>query len=169
MAAIAALLPTVTTFHFPAYEVDPRPAHGLDAIVDDLARIVGDEFGQAKLAGISFGGFVAHRLATSYPALVDRLVLLVAVHRFSAEGQGRIPAQIASWDAGDFDGLVRDNALLFRRPWYNSLARLRYRRRKGPFAAEFNDPAAVARAYRPSSRPTSSGTARTPPGSAPRR
>ncbi len=43
---------------------------------------------------------------------------------------------------------MRDNAALFRRPWYNWLVRLRTWQRRGRFAAEFNDPAAVAQAYR---------------------
>ncbi len=147
-ATVAALLPAGTTFHILGYEADPPPSYGLDAIVDDLARIVGEEIGRATVVGVSFGGFVALRFAATHPGLVDRLVLLVGAHRFSAEGRRRIAAQIASLEAGDLDGLVRDNAVLFRRPWYNWLVRLRLRRRKGRVAAEFNDPASIARAYR---------------------
>ncbi len=145
---VAALLPAGTTFHILGYEEDPPPSYGLDAIVDDLLRIVGDEIGRATVVGISFGGFVALRFAAAHPELVDKLVLLVSAQRFSAEGQRRIAAQLAALEAGDLDGLVRDNAVLFRRPWYNWLVRLRYRRRRGRFDAEFNDPASIARAYR---------------------
>lgn len=145
---IAALLPVGTTFHILGYEEDPPPSYSLDAIVHDLARIVGDEIGRATVIGVSFGGFVALRFAATHPELVDRLVLLVSAHRFSREGWQRIAAQIASLEAGDLSGMVRDNAALFRRPWYNWLVQLRYRRRKGRFGAEFNDPASVARAYR---------------------
>ncbi|MDP9353739.1 MAG: alpha/beta hydrolase [Chloroflexota bacterium] len=109
---------------------------------------MGDEIGRAAVIGVSFGGFVALRFAAIHPGLVDKLVLLVSAHRFSPEGQRRIAAQITALEAGDLYGLVRDNAVLFRRPWYNWLVRLRYLRRKGRFAAEFNDPASIARAYR---------------------
>ncbi len=145
---IAALLPEGTTFHILGYEEDPPPSYGLDAIVHDLARMVGEEIGRATVVGVSFGGFVALRFAATHPELVDKLVLLVSAHRFSAEGQRRIEAQIASLEAGNLYGMVRDNAVLFRRPWYNWLVRLRYRRRKGRLAAELNDPASIARAYR---------------------
>ena len=147
---VAALLPPGTTFLILGYEADPPPSYGLDAIVGDLARIVGDEVGRATVVGLSFGGFVALRFAAARPELVDRLVLLVSAHRFSAEGRERVAAQLACLEAGDLAGLVRANAALFRRPRYNWLvrARLWHGRRSGRFAAGFNDPAAVARAYR---------------------
>ena len=147
---IGALLPASTTFHILGYEEDPPPSYSLDAIVHDLAKIVSDEIGRATVIGISFGGFVALRFAATHPELVDKLVLLVSAHRFSPAGRQRIDAQITALEAGDLEGLVRDNSVLFRRPWYNGLVRLRLwlRRRKRRFAAEFNDPAPVARAYR---------------------
>ncbi len=109
---------------------------------------MGEEIGRATVVGVSFGGFVALRFAASHPGLVDKLVLLVSAHQFSTEGRRRIDAQIASLEAGDLSGMVRHNMALFRRPWYNWLVRLRYKRRKGTFAADFNDPASIVRAYR---------------------
>ena len=49
--------------------------------------------------------------------------------------------------AGDLYGLVRENAVLFRRPWYNWLVRLKLWRDRDKLASEFNDPASIARAY----------------------
>jgi pimeloyl-ACP methyl ester carboxylesterase len=145
---VATLLPDGTTFHILGYEEEPPPSYGLDEIVHDLAQIMDEEIGRATVVGISFGGFVALRLAATHAELVNRLVLLVSAHRFSTDGRRRIEAQIASLEAGDLYGLVRDNAVLFRRPWYNWLVRLRTWRGKGRFAAEFNDPASIVRDYR---------------------
>lgn len=43
--------------------------------------------------------------------------------------------------------MVRENAVLFRRPWYNWLVRLKLWRDKDKLASEFNDPTSIARAY----------------------
>jgi len=66
--------------------------------------------------GISFGAFVAIRFAATRPELVDKLVILVGAHRFSAQGARKIAKQVTYLKARDFYGLVRENAVLFRRP-----------------------------------------------------
>jgi pimeloyl-ACP methyl ester carboxylesterase len=48
---------------------------------------------------------------------------------------------------GDFYGLVRENAILFRRLPYNWLVQLQQWKDKDKVASEFNDPASIARAY----------------------
>ena len=98
--------------------------------------------------GISFGGFVAMRFAADHPELVRRLVLLASAHRFSPDGWRRIECQMEALERGDFRTLIRENALLFRRPWYNWLIRLKLWRDGNRLASEFRDPAAILGDYR---------------------
>ena len=100
------------------------------------------------VVGISFGGFVAMRFAAQHPALVRRLVLLVSAHRFSPGGLRMMERQFESLERGDFQTLVRENALLFRRPWYNWLVRLKLWKDGKDLAADFRDPAAILRDFR---------------------
>ena len=146
-AMIGRLLPADYSFYILGYEENPPEAYGLDTIVDDLGRIVRTEIGPSTVVGVSFGAFVAMRFAVSRPELVDKLVVLVGAHRFSPRGARKIAKQIAYLKVGDFYGLVRENAVLFRRPPYNWLVRLKLWRDKDKLASEFNDPASIARAY----------------------
>jgi pimeloyl-ACP methyl ester carboxylesterase len=146
-AMFAGLLPADYTFYVLGYEEDQPEAYGLDTIVDDLGRILKTEIGRSTVIGVSFGAFVAIRFAAARPELVDRLVLLVGAHRLSAQGERKITKQIEYLKVGDFYGLVRENAVLFRRPWYNWLVRLKLWRDKDKLVSEFNDPASIARAY----------------------
>jgi pimeloyl-ACP methyl ester carboxylesterase len=146
--AVERLLPRGYRFFILGYEENPPEDYGFERIVEDSARILREHVGRAAaVMGISFGGFVAQRLAAGHPELVDRLVLLVAAHRFSDEGRRRVAGQLEHLRRGDLAALVRENALLFRRPWLNALVRLRLWMRRGRLGEGFNDPAAIARAY----------------------
>lgn len=144
---VGRLLPANYSFYILGYEENPPETYGLDAIVDDLDRIVRTEVGRSTVIGISFGAFVAMRFAAARPDLVDKLVILVGAHRFSPRGARKIAKQIAYLKVKDFYGLVRENAVLFRRPPYNWLVRLKLWRDRHKLASEFNDPASIARAY----------------------
>jgi pimeloyl-ACP methyl ester carboxylesterase len=98
--------------------------------------------------GISFGGLVAMRFAAQHPELVRRLALLVSAHRFSPAGWRMMEGQFEALERADFRTLVRENALLFRRPWYNWLMRLKLWKDGNRLAADFRDPAAILRDYR---------------------
>ena len=93
-----------------------------EEIVRDMARAMPTP--PDVVVGISFGGFVAMRFAAQYPELVQRLVLLVSAHRFSLAGWRRMERQFEALERGDLQTLIRENALLFRRPWYNWLVQL---------------------------------------------
>jgi pimeloyl-ACP methyl ester carboxylesterase len=95
--------------------------------------------------GISFGGFVAARLAADHPDLVKSLILLVSAHRFSPEGRRSIDRQIACAWAGDFHGFLDEFGLVFRRPWFNWLLRLRLRQERKRLDETMNDPATIVR------------------------
>jgi pimeloyl-ACP methyl ester carboxylesterase len=98
-------------------------ATGFDALVADATRAL--TRAPDVVMGISLGGFVAQRFAATHPELARKLVLLVSAHHFSAEGQARLERQMAALVRDDIERLIRDNALLFRRPWYNALVRLK--------------------------------------------
>lgn len=95
------------------------------------------------VGGISFGGFVAMRFAAQHPELVRRLVLLVSAHRFSPGGLRMMERQFETLERGDFRNLVRENALLFRRPWYNWLARFKLWKDGNQLSTDFRDSAAI--------------------------
>jgi pimeloyl-ACP methyl ester carboxylesterase len=56
--------------------------------------------------------------------------------------------QLAALERRDFKTLVRENALLFRRPWYNWLLRLKLWKDRSRLDSDFRDPAAILRDYR---------------------
>jgi pimeloyl-ACP methyl ester carboxylesterase len=146
---IAALLPEGFRFTILGYEETPPADYTLDTIVRDMASVVRAEIGKPDLViGVSFGGFVAQRFAAEHPDLVDRLVLLVSGHRFSEEGWAAMERQFKALGTGDFHSLVTDNVLLFRRPWYNWLVRLKLWKDRDRLAAEFKDPKLILRSYR---------------------
>lgn len=142
---IARLLPPQRTIYVLGYDCAPAADYSIDTIVHDVAGILRDEIGPASVMGISFGGFVAARLAADHPSLVKSLILLVSAHRFSPEGRRSIDRQIACAWAGDFQGLLDEFGLVFRRPWFNWLLRLRFRRERKRLHETMNDPAAIVR------------------------
>jgi pimeloyl-ACP methyl ester carboxylesterase len=146
---IAALLPEGFRFTILGYEETPPTDYTLDTIVRDMGHVVRTETGKPDLViGVSFGGFVAQRFAAEHPDLVDRLVLLVSGHRFSPKGWAAMERQFQALEAGDFYSLVTDNVLLFRRPWYNWLVRLKLWKDRDRLASEFKDPKLILRSYR---------------------
>ncbi len=117
-----------------------------DEIVRDMATAIRTPPG--VVVGISFGGFVAMRFAAQHPELVRRLVVLVSAHRFSPGGWRMMERQFEALERGDFRTFVRENALLFRRPWYNWLVRLKLWKDGNRLATDFRDAAAILRDYR---------------------
>ena len=118
---------------------------GFGEIVDDMARAM--PAAPDVVIGISFGGFVALRFAAQYPELVNRLVLLVAAHRFSSEGWARMQRQFHLLAQEDLEGLVRENAMLFRRAWYNWLVGIKLWKDRTRLRAAMRAPDAIARHY----------------------
>jgi len=146
---IADLLPEGFRFTIIGYEEVPPADYTLDTIVRDMAAVIRAEIGKPDLViGVSFGGFVAQRFAAEHPDLLDRLVLLVGGHRFSEEGWAAMERQFQALETGDFHALVTDSVLLFRRPWYNWLVRLKLWKDRDRLASEFKDPKLILRSYR---------------------
>ena len=146
---IARLLPKGRSIHVLGYEPSPPAGYSIATIVDDVARILREEIGPATVMGISFGGFVAARLAADHPDLVKELILMVSAHRFSPEGRRSVDRQIACAWAGDFQGFLNEFDLVFRRPWFNWLLRLRLRQERKRLHDTMNDPAPLSEASTP--------------------
>jgi pimeloyl-ACP methyl ester carboxylesterase len=142
---IARLLPEGRSIHVLGYEPSPPADYSIATIVDDVARILREEIGPATVMGISFGGFVAARLAADHPDLVKEMILMVSAHRFSPEGRRSVDRQIACAWAGDFEGFLDEFGLVFRRPWLNWLIRWRFRQERTRLHETMNDPAAIVR------------------------
>ena len=117
-----------------------------EEIVRDMAHAIRTP--PDVVLGISFGGIVAMRFAAQHPELVRRLVLLASAHRFSPGGRRMMERQFEALERGDLEAVVRENALLFRRPWYNWLVRLKLWKDRDRLATDFRDPAAILRDYR---------------------
>lgn len=137
---LRALFPPGTRLCLVGYDPDATGPWNVTSIASEVARVLEVDFPGAVLAGISFGGLVALRLAVERPDLVDRLVLLATAHRFSEDGQRRVREQIAYLAAGDVDAMVRPFLSLFRRPWLNLLLGLSFRLRRHAFHAGLNRP-----------------------------
>ena len=142
---IARLLPEGRSIHVLGYEPSPPAGYSIATIVDDVARILREEIGPATVMGISFGGFVAARLAADHPDLVKEMILMVSAHRFSPEGRRSVDRQIACAWSGDFEGFLDEFGLVFRRPWLNWLLRWRFRQERTRLHETMNDPAVIVR------------------------
>jgi pimeloyl-ACP methyl ester carboxylesterase len=142
---IARLLPKGRSIHVLGYEPSPPAGYSIATIVDDVARILREEIGPATVMGISFGGFVAARLAADHPDLVKEMILMVSAHRFSPEGRRSVDRQIACAWSGDFEGFLDEFGLVFRRPWLNWLLRWRFSQERTRLHETMNDPAAIIR------------------------
>jgi pimeloyl-ACP methyl ester carboxylesterase len=142
---IARLLPKGRSIHVLGYEPSPPADYSIATIVDDVARILREEIGPATVMGISFGGFVAARLAADHPDLVKEMILMVSAHRFSPEGRRSVDRQIACAWSGDFEGFLDEFGLVFRRPWLNWLLRWRFSQERTRLHETMNDPAAIVR------------------------
>lgn len=135
------LFPAGTRLCVLGYAPDTRGQQDVPAIAREVATLIESEFVGAVVAGMSFGGLVALRLAAERPDLVRRMVLLATAHRFSAAGQHRLRAQIAHLRKGDVDAMIQPFLRLFRRPWLNLLLRLTFPMRRTAFHAGLNHPA----------------------------
>lgn len=142
---IARLLPPGSTFYMLGYDQAPPADHTIGTITRDFAGILRNEIGPASVIGISYGGFVATRLAEAEPDLVKNLILLVSAHRFSEEGRRSIDRQIECAWRGDFAGLLAEFGMVFRRPWFNWLLKLRFWLDRNRLNEKMNDPAAIVR------------------------
>jgi pimeloyl-ACP methyl ester carboxylesterase len=146
---IAGLLPAGYRFTLVGYEEIPPRVYTLDTIAEDLAGVLQAEAGRPDLVmGMSFGGFVAQRLAARNPELVERLIILVSGHRFSENGWRLLEQQFKVLETGNFYELLKDNALLFRRPWYNWLVGLMLWKDRYRLASRLKDPRLILQAYR---------------------
>jgi pimeloyl-ACP methyl ester carboxylesterase len=117
-----------------------------DEIVEETAEVIGAA--PEVVVGISFGGFVAMRLAAQRPDLAKRLVLAVSAYRFSAAGRRMVERQVQALERGDLPRLIRENTLLFRRPWYNALVRLKLWKDRDRLAAGFRAAGEILSDYR---------------------
>jgi len=142
---IARLLPSHRTVYVLGYDPAPPAGYSIDMIVSDVSRILRDEIGPASIMGISFGGFVATRLAADHPDLVKDLILMVSAHRFSEHGRRSVDRQIECAWQGDFEGFLDEFGLVFRRPWLNWLLRLRLKRERKRLHETMNDSAIIVR------------------------
>lgn len=132
------LFPDGTRLCVLGYDPDARGQQDVPAIAPAVATLLETEFPGAVVAGVSFGGLVALRLAAERPDLVRRLVLLATAYRFSAAGQHKVRAQIAHLQEGAVDTMVRPFLTLFRRPWLNLLLRVTFPLRRKAFHAGLN-------------------------------
>lgn len=137
---IARLFPADSSICILGYDTSAAPPCDVTAIAADFAEIIHTHFGTAIVAGISFGGLVATRLAAEHPELVRRLILLASAHRFSDEGRRRVRQQIEDAARGDFVSMARPFLTLFRRPWLNLLLRFAIRTGRRTLAQKMNAP-----------------------------
>jgi pimeloyl-ACP methyl ester carboxylesterase len=133
------LFPEGTRLCVLGYDPETR-GQDVPALARAVATLLEGEYAGAVVAGVSFGGLVAVRLAAERPELVSRLVLLATAHSFSEAGRDRLRAQIAHLQAGDVDAMVRPFLTLCRRPWLNLLLRASFLFRRKAFHAGLNEP-----------------------------
>ncbi len=134
------LLPPGQSFLLLGYSGSPPRGRGLDEIVGTLTTALESLPKPISLAGISYGGLVAARLAARRPESVSQLILIASAHSFSAEGQARVRTQIDLTSQGRYPELLQEFGGVFRRPWFNGLLRLRLSLQHRDLAREMNNP-----------------------------
>ncbi len=142
---IARILPSGRPLYIFGYDPTPPAGYDIETIANDFAGIIRAEIGPATVMGISFGGFVAMRLAADHPDLVERLILMVSAHRFSTGGRHSINRQLECAWQGDLPGLMSEFDTVFRRPWFNWLIRLRLRQERRRLHEKMGDPETIVR------------------------
>jgi len=145
---VARILPPGASFVLLGYDVAPPPDHSLERIVADVAGILSELGGGVPMVGISYGGIVALRVAATHPELVERVVLLVSAHDFSAAGRQRVLSQIELAERRDLVGLLAIFAKVFRRRWLNWLQARRLRTARRRIEQELNEPELIVRGLR---------------------
>lgn len=142
---IARLLPPGSTFYMLGYDQAPPAGYTIGTISSDFAGIIRNAIGPASVVGISYGGFIAARLAAEQPDLVRNLILLVSAHRFSEPGRHSIDRQIECAWQGDFLGLLAEFGMVFRRPWFNWLLKARFWLERSRLHEKMGDPVSIVR------------------------
>ena len=137
---IARLFPACTLYVL-GYDAIMRPS--VEQLTESIADFIRSETGRAIVAGISFGGFLATRVAAAHPELVDALILISSTPRFSEEGAQRITQQIDALTRGDLSSMARPFVTLFRRTRLNLVARLALWLRRRSIAARMNEPSFI--------------------------
>jgi 3-oxoadipate enol-lactonase len=82
---------TLLSYDFPGHGGSPTPArsYGIAELSTQLAAILSNAgVERATVAGISLGGLVAQHFAATFPARVDRLVLIDTTPRYTDEMRG---------------------------------------------------------------------------------
>jgi pimeloyl-ACP methyl ester carboxylesterase len=139
-ARIARIFPAAS-LHILGYDATASPS--ADDLVASTTDFLRHETGPALLVGISFGGFIAMRVAEAHPELVRGLILVSSTGRFSTSGRARIAQQIADLERGDFEGMARPFLALFRRRRLNLMVRFALWLRRRSMSMRLNDPAYV--------------------------
>jgi pimeloyl-ACP methyl ester carboxylesterase len=123
---VAGILPSNQSFVLLGYDPDPAENLTADQLAASFARAL-HHFSEepVHLAGISYGGLIAVRLAALHPERVRSLTLIASAHRFSPEGVRRVRGQIACAEREDWRGFLSGFAAVFRRPWFNLLLHIR--------------------------------------------
>jgi pimeloyl-ACP methyl ester carboxylesterase len=123
---VAGILPSNQSFVLLGYDPDPPDKLTADQLAASFAHAV-HHFSEepVHLAGISYGGLIAVRLAARHPERVRSLALIASAHRFSPEGVRRVRLQIACAEREDWRSFLGGFAAVFRRPWFNLLLHLR--------------------------------------------
>ncbi len=145
---IARMVPRDFRAYVLLYDAAPSETYTVRSNAQDVAALVRTEFGSATVMGISFGVFVALRLASEAPDTVRELILLVGAHRFSPEGRGRVRRQLEDAARGDFMSMAQPFLSLFRRPWLNVMVKGGVWLRRRTLQQSMNPPEAIARMLR---------------------
>lgn len=140
---IARLVPDGFRVYVLLYDPLPSQTYAVDSNAAAIAALIRSEFGTATVMGISFGAFVALRLASEAPDAVGELILLVGAHRFSAEGRQRVGRQLEDAARGDFVAMAKPFLSLFRRPWLNAASRVGLWLRRRRLQGSMNSPETI--------------------------
>jgi len=118
---------------------DASAGTSIEELTATSAELIRAVAGQAVVAGISFGGFIATRVASIHPELVRGLILISSTPKFSREGSSRVAQQIADLERGDILGMARPFVTMFRRRWLNLIGRVTLRWRRRSMEERMND------------------------------
>ena len=145
---MARCFPADARLYLLEYDATAAERYSIESHAHEVAAMIRTEFAAVTVAGVSFGAFVALRVAAEAPDAVRDLIVLVGAHRFSDEGRQRVGRQIADASRGDLVAMTRPFLTLFRRPWLNALMALGAWSRRGSLPQSMNPPETIVRMLR---------------------
>ncbi len=124
----AGYFPPDYTYYILGYDRNLPAGATLESIARDFGTIIEKEIGKATVIGTSYGGFIALRLASLFPHLVEKVFLISSASGVSDTGMVFAKNLMTALETDNYPMAINELASLFTSKLYRGLIML-----AGPF------------------------------------